>query len=60
MQYLKNRRLVQFYGHAAAKPLSLQAASRKKLSVLTVSKCRLTGMFPARWEALTSKLAQLG
>ncbi|WP_256332863.1 hypothetical protein [Enterobacter hormaechei] len=29
MQRLKIDRLVQSYGHAAAKPLSLQAAARK-------------------------------
>ncbi|HAC6565711.1 TPA_asm: hypothetical protein G0B48_11080 [Salmonella enterica subsp. indica] len=28
MQYLKIYRLVQFYGHAAAKPLAMQATAR--------------------------------
>ena len=44
----ENLSLVQFYGHAAAKPLSLQAAARKVKGAESVSRYRLAGSIPAR------------
>ncbi|MEB2307466.1 MULTISPECIES: hypothetical protein [Citrobacter] len=44
---LKNRYLAQFYGHAAAKPLAMQAAARRVKGAEGVSRCRLAGKIPA-------------
>lgn len=44
----ENLSLVQFYGHAAAKPSAMQAAARRVKGAEGVSRCRLAGRIPAR------------
>lgn len=44
----ENLSLVQFYDHAAVKPLSLQAAARKVKGAEGVSRYKLAGIIPAQ------------
>ncbi|HFZ8106561.1 TPA: hypothetical protein ACIO8I_004785, partial [Salmonella enterica subsp. enterica serovar Lexington] len=44
----ENLSLVQFYGHAAAKPSAMQAAARKVKGTEGVSRYKLAGIIPAQ------------
>ena len=48
MQHLKIYRLVQFYGHASAKPSAMQAAAREVKGAEGVSRRWLTRIIPAQ------------
>ncbi len=48
MQHLKIYRLVQFYGHASAKPSAMQAAAREVKGAEGVSRRWLTVIIPAQ------------